>query len=241
MAGIVQQALATMSQAPLPEVYLIALAWMVIEGAGIALPIEPLMLLAGSLAAPPGKANLFIVVAVLAIGCLLGSSLAFLLGRRVGAASLTRVGRYVGLTEQRVAHMALWLRHRGPFGILMLRVAPVVRTYSSFVMGEAEMPFSVFALYTFIAEVIYSGVFVGLGYFLGRNYQTPLEYLSRFGVVGALALIAVALALWAAHRFGGSALSWRALERRFQRHHATLAAQASQADQAAVPQETHSA
>ncbi|HLY30093.1 MAG TPA: DedA family protein [Ktedonobacterales bacterium] len=232
MAGVVQQALATMSQAPLPAVYLIALAWMLIEGAGIALPIEPVMLLAGSLAVPPGKANLFIAVASLAIGCLLGSSLAFLIGRRLGTAPLTRVGRYVGLTEQRVAHMALWLRHRGPFGILVLRAAPVVRTYSSFVMGEAEMSFKVFAIYTIIAEVIYSAVFVALGYVLGRNYEAPLAYMQRFGLIGVILVIGVALALWAGHRFGGSAFSWRALERRFQRHHAALAAQPVAARQA---------
>jgi len=230
METILAQAISLMNHAPLPWVLVIAALWMALEAGGIGVPIEPVMLAVGSIATQgnpasvQGVVNLILGILAMCIGCLLGASVAYVIGQRIGAKAITRYGKWVGLTPERVDHIDLWLRHRGAIGVFLLRLTPMIRTYGSFVEGEAAIPFGVFAAGTLGGEAIYSGVWAILGYVLGANYEVPLHYLQQIGTPGILALIGVVLALILLHRYW-MFLSWRRLAQHFHEHEAEWAAQ----------------
>jgi membrane protein DedA with SNARE-associated domain len=216
---IVHSLLVTLAAVPPLAVYLIAAGWLGAESAGIGLPIEIMLLFVGSLASQ-GKVSAIGAILATSLGCLLFAALAYAIGRRAGTVAITRVGRFVGLNQVRADHIELWLRHRGALGVFIARETPMVRTYSSYIMGAAEIGVPAFLLGTFLGALIYNGVFIVLGNLLGADYERPLHALDQFGL-GGVALVAVAVALLLLlHHFWGR-LTLRRIAAHFHRHHAT--------------------
>jgi membrane protein DedA with SNARE-associated domain len=217
---IANSIIAFMGQVPAPLIYVIAGVWLGLESAGIGLPIEPMLLFVGSLAAQGAQTGINPLLAVLAtcVGCLVFSSVAYWIGKRAGTTAISRVGRYVGLTQARADHIELWLRHRGFLGVLIVRETPMLRTYGSFVMGAADVPLPAFLLGTLTGALVYCGAFIALGAKLGENYRVPLRYLDQFGEPGIVALLIIAVVLLVLHHFWGR-LSLRRLARHFHLHH----------------------
>ncbi|MGH2517876.1 MAG: DedA family protein, partial [Ktedonobacterales bacterium] len=194
-----------MSSIPLPLVFLIVAVWVGVESAGIGVPIEPMMLFAGSLAAqsrsPLVEAAVFIVCA--ALGCLVFASIAYEIGKRVGTTAITKVGRFIGLNQTRADHIELWLRHRGGVGVFIARETPMVRTFGSYIMGAADIPPATFALSTFGGSLVYCGIWIVLGNILGANYTQALGYIGKIGTPGILLVVGIALVVIVLHHFAG--------------------------------------
>jgi len=209
-----------------PLIYLIAAAWVGVESAGIGLPIEPMMLFTGSLAAQ-GKTSLVLTVLITAFGCLAFASLAYVIGRREGTGAIARFGRIVGLNQTRADHLELWLRHRGAAGVFIARVTPMVRTFGSYVMGAADIAATTFALSTLAGSLVYCGGWIVAGYLLGENYRAPLTFLQdHFSGGAVLILAAIALALVVLHHFLGR-LGLHRVALHFRRHAAQAASVAA--------------
>jgi membrane protein DedA with SNARE-associated domain len=213
----VSQLIAALGSVPLPVIYLIAAVWMGLESSGIGVPIEPVLLFLGSLAAQ-GSVNLPLMIVCASVGCLAGATLAYAIGRCVGMATVARFGRYVGLTQARIEHIDAWLRHRGSLGVFLLRLTPVIRTFGSFVVGEADIPIPVFVVGTLAGAVVYNGVWAILGNFLGANYRAPLHFLDQFGSRGVALAVVVVLVVVGLHHFWGR-LALRRMAVHFHRHH----------------------
>lgn len=240
MEQFVTNALNTLATVPLIVTFVLIAIWVGVESAGIGVPIEPAMLFLGSLAAKQGA----IAIAVIgtfcaALGCLVFSSVAYYIGQRVGTARITRVGKYVGLTEERAEHIELWLRHRGMLGVFIARETPMVRTYGSFVMGAAAVPRKKFLIGTALGALLYCGVFIALGTLLGNNYKAALDWMQKhFGTRDILMVWGVIILLFVAHHFWGR-LGLRRLKRHFHRH--TAAAKEAAPVSATAPAATPSA
>lgn len=191
MGQLITTLLQTLGGLPGPLIYLFVAVWVGMESAGIGVPIEPVMLFAGSLAAQPEHpiSGVVAIVATVA-GCLVFATVAYLIGARVGTKAIGRVGRFIGLTEERADHIEYWLRRRGFPGIVIARVIPVVRTFGSYVMGAADVPFPQFAVGTVVGSTVYCGFWILLGSVLGRHY---LDALAVFGRYQNYFLVAVAI------------------------------------------------
>lgn len=227
MEQFVTSALNTLAAVPLVITLVLVGVWVGLESAGIGVPIEPVMLFLGSLAAKEHA----IAIAVAgtfcaAAGCVAFSSLAYYIGQRLGTVAIARVGRYVGLTQERAEHIELWLRRRGALGVFIARETPMVRTYGSFVMGAAAVPKRKFLLGTSLGALLYCGIFIALGTLLGNNYKVALDWMQKhFGTRDILMVWGVIIVLVVAHHFWGR-LSLRRLAIHFRRHataHATAA------------------
>ena len=208
-----------MSSVPLPLVFVIVAVWVGVESAGIGVPIEPMMLFAGSLAAqsksPLVEVAIFIVGA--ALGCLIFAGMAYEIGKRVGTTAITKVGRFIGLNKTRADHIELWLRHRGGLGVFIARETPMVRTFGSYIMGAADIPPATFALSTLAGSLVYCGIWVVLGNILGANYAQALGYLGRIGTPGILIAVGVVLGVIVLHHFAGR-FGFHRIKRHYLRH-----------------------
>jgi membrane protein DedA with SNARE-associated domain len=216
MANLATHLIAAMSGVPVLLIYLLTAIWVGVESAGIGVPVEPVMLFVGSLAAQ-GQVNVGLVILATGLGCVVFGSLAYVVGLCVGTRAITRYGRFVGLTPARADHIELWLRHRGALGVFLVRLVPLVKTFSSFIAGVADIRYPVFAVGTFLGSLVYCGAWIVLGDVLGANYRKPLEYLDGLdgrGVAIALAIIAIVIVL---HHFWGR-LALRRLAIHFHRH-----------------------
>jgi membrane protein DedA with SNARE-associated domain len=215
----IQHVLQVMGEAPGWAVYGIIAVWVGLESSGIGVPIEPLMLFAGSLSVQAHTGvNLILAVVAASVGCLLFSTAAYIIGDRLGTQAIARVGRYVGLTQKRADHIELWLRHRGALGVFIARETPMVRTYGSFMMGAAEIGLPTFLLGTAVGSALYCGIVTAIGAALGENYAQAIGFFQQFGTIGVVVVIVALLVVLIIHHFWGR-LTLHRIARHFHRHH----------------------
>jgi membrane-associated protein len=218
MSQYVTSALDYLHSAPPLAVYGIIFLWMLVEGVGIGVPIEPMLLFVGALSARSDlveTALLFGLGAGIALlGTLTGASIGYLIGRGAGP-HLAQVGKYIGLTQERIDHMELWLRRRGFMGVFVARIIPLLRGFSPYVIGASRMAFPIFVAGTLAGAVVYETIWTGLGVYFGDNYQAALGYLDQFGYQGVAILVLAFLLyfvlhyLWAHLSFLRLAAHWR--------------------------------
>ena len=128
-----------------------------------------------------------------------------------GRPLVDKVGKYVLLTHKDLDRAEAWFARRGEPVVLFGRFVPLLRSFVSFAAGLGEMALVKFTIYTVIACAIWCTAICSLGYSLGSSYEHVLKAFSFAGyVVGALAVVAVAVVFW--HRLH-SYRSQRDLER----------------------------
>jgi membrane protein DedA with SNARE-associated domain len=141
--------------------------------------------------------ELALVIIVALLGELLGSAAGYAIGRYGGRTLVDRVGKYVLLTHKDLDRAEAWFARRGEPVVLFGRFIPLLRSFVSFAAGLGEMALVKFAVFTVIGCAVWCTALCSLGYALGSSYNHVLKAFSFAGyVLGALAVIAVALVIW---------------------------------------------
>lgn len=166
-----------------------------IEEAGIPLPLpgDTLILLAGSRAST-GQANPWIAMTLVVLATLSGSSLLYWVSRAGGMAVLVRVGRWLGLREERLDRVAGWYRRWTGPAIVFGRLVPGFRTPTTVASGTFRVPYLAFLCYTGVSAVIWSGLYLLVGALAQDAYEAAGERLPAPGPVGLLLLAFVVAA-----------------------------------------------
>jgi len=178
---------------------------MAIESACVPLPSEIIMPFAGYLAST-GRFSLWAVATAGAVGCNLGSTLAYAVGARGGRKLVERWGRFILLNPGDLDRADHFFQRYGGLAVLIARLLPVVRTFIALPAGIARMPMVPFQLYTFIGSWPWCYALAYAGFVLGQTWQTDPRlraFLHRFDIV-----MVVLLAL------GFAWLVWRHLRSR---------------------------
>ena len=163
---------------------------MLLESALIPFPSEVTML-AGGFYAAEGSLDLFWVTAAGVMGNMVGSWIAYAIGRKTGRAVLDRYGKYVLIRSHDVDKAEVWWDRYGEAATFFSRLLPVIRTFISLPAGIAKMPLGKFSIYTFLGVVPWTFGLAYLGLVLGDNWERVLNYfdLPTLLIAGALLLI----------------------------------------------------
>jgi membrane protein DedA with SNARE-associated domain len=143
---------------------------MALESAGIPIPSEIIMPLAGY-EAKLGHLNFWLVVLAGTLGNVVGAAVAYYIGRAGGRPLLLRYGKYILISHTELERAEHWFARYGQITVMISRVLPVVRTYFSFPAGAARMPFSRFVLYTFIGSLPWAIALAWVGVVLGEHHN----------------------------------------------------------------------
>ncbi len=150
------------------------------------------LMLCGAIAGA-GRAEL---VPLLLIGWLVsavGDSVTFLLGRRLGRPFLVRSGRGLGLTEERLAGVDRWFERYGPVAACFGRLLPLARPFGPFVAGASRLEYRRFLPWNVLGCLLFSLVFVGLGYVFYSSYDQLAETAGRVGILALVAVVAAVM------------------------------------------------
>ncbi|HEV2680191.1 MAG TPA: DedA family protein [Rhodanobacter sp.] len=142
--------------------YLGIVLLMGIESACIPLPSEVIMPFSGHLVFK-GALVLWIVVLAGAIGCVLGSLLAYAVGAWGGRRLVERYGKYPLVSRRDLDLADRWFREHGGIIVFVGRLLPVVRTFIAFPAGVARMPNWRLCLYTFLGSLIWCALLAWTG------------------------------------------------------------------------------
>jgi membrane protein DedA with SNARE-associated domain len=169
---------------------------MAIESACIPLPSEIIMPFSGYLVFT-GSLNLWGVSAAGAVGCVLGSLLAYGIGAWGGRPLVVRYGKYVLISHHDLDLADRWFQRHGDITIFLGRLLPVVRTFIAFPAGVARMNLGRFVFYTFVGSFLWCLGLAWIGKKLGENWNTLGVYFHRFdALIGAVIVLGVAWYVW---------------------------------------------
>jgi membrane protein DedA with SNARE-associated domain len=169
---------------------------MAIESACIPLPSEVIMPFSGSLVAS-GRFDLNLVAIAGAVGCLLGSYVAYFVGAYGGRRFLERYGRWVLIAPHELAAADRFFDRWGSPAVFLSRMLPVVRTFIAFPAGVARMRLMPFTVYTLAGSYIWCLALAYAGFKLGQHWKELGPYFHRFDTaIGLLLVIGAGLLLY---------------------------------------------
>lgn len=183
---------------------------MAIESACIPLPSEIIMPFSGYLVYT-GRFSLLAVATAGAIGCNVGSVVAYEIGYFGGRPLVERWGRYIFLSKRELDIADRFFERRGALAVLIARLLPVVRTFIALPAGIARMPRLKFHIYTFLGSWPWCFVLAYIGMRLGESWDKDPRlklWFHRFdAIILGVIIIAIVYFVWShvQHRVGREA------------------------------------
>jgi membrane protein DedA with SNARE-associated domain len=172
---------------------------MAIESACIPLPSEVIMPFSGYLVYT-GRFNLWWVAVAGAVGCVVGSLIAYWVGMYGGRPLIEKYGRYVLISHHDLDLADRWFARYGEVIVFASRLLPVIRTFIAFPAGVARMNLTRFVLYTFAGSLPWCLGLAYVGQLLGEQWDkndTLKTWFHRFDfVIGILGVLAVTWWVW---------------------------------------------
>ncbi len=176
---------------------------MVAESACVPIPSEATMLFAGFAVSAPVSSTahhhltLLGIVAAGVLGNLVGSWIAYGVGRAGRLELIERHGRWLHIKPAQIERADRWFARYGAPAIFFSRMLPIIRTFISLPAGVAKMPFARFTLLTLAGCVPWVLGLALAGEAVGSNWKDVrkgFEYVD-YAVV---ALVVVGAVYWVA-------------------------------------------
>ena len=169
---------------------------MTIESACIPLPSEVIMPFAGYLISI-GKMSLIGAATAGAVGCNVGSTVAYYVAAKGGRVALERWGKYVLISRAELERTDRFFARYGTITVFIGRLLPVVRTFIAFPAGLARMPMIKFQIYTFLGSWPWCFALAYAGYLLGARWDSDPTLRKLFHDFDAvIAVVVVAGFAW---------------------------------------------
>jgi membrane protein DedA with SNARE-associated domain len=181
--------------------YLAVLTLMILESACIPIPSEAVMLFGGALAGGLTVAgmhvhlNVVVVASAGAAGNLLGSLIAYAVGRWGGRTAIERWGGRVLVRPHDLDRAEAFFVRRGDLAVLIGRLVPVVRTFISLPAGIAQVPPVRFALLTVAGSLPWTFALALIGDAVASNWKS-IESDFTIATVVIAAIAAAAILRW---------------------------------------------
>ena len=142
------------------------------------------------------RLNFFWVGVAGVLGNVVGSWIAYAVGRKMGRSVLDRYGKYVLIRSHDIDKAEIWWEKHGDAATFFSRLLPVIRTFISLPAGIAKMPFGKFTLYTFLGVVPWTFALAWLGVVVEDNWESVLNYFDIPTLIIGVSLVVIAGAWW---------------------------------------------
>lgn len=166
-----------------------------LENAGVPVPGETILLIAGFFASR-GHFHIAIVMLVAATGAVIGDNIGFAIGHHYGRGILLRFGRFFFLTPKRLEHMENYFTRYGNKTVLVARFITGLRVFAALLAGASKMRWRVFLVYNIAGAILWSVVITTLGYLFGESLPLLLRWVGRSGTILLIVIIVVAVIVW---------------------------------------------
>jgi membrane protein DedA with SNARE-associated domain len=162
---------------------------------GLPIPDETLLVFCGYLISK-GKLNPVETFLAGVAGTWCGISLSYTIGRTFGIGVIHRFGKYLHITEERLAKVNHWFDKIGHWALFVGYFIAGVRHFTAIVAGISRLRFAYFAMYAWSGGVFWVASFLTLGYFLGERWKEVAELVHKYVLEGSLILIVAAAVVY---------------------------------------------
>lgn len=129
------------------------------------LPGDSLIFAAATFAAR-GALNPWALFILLSIAAVLGDTVNYWIGHRIGSKAYTGEVRWI--KKDHMERTTAFFDKHGGKAIFLARFVPIVRTFAPFVAGVGQMNYGFFLRWNVIGGITWVGIFTLLGYFFGN-------------------------------------------------------------------------
>jgi len=167
---------------------------------GIPFPAETTLTLSG-LEWANGAFKFLPLLIAAGIGNIIGSTIAYGIGRMLGRPAIVRYGQYVGITHERLDKADHLFHKFQRWVVIICKFFAGIRVLIPYMAGINEMNFVLFSILNAISTFLWVTFFVFLGKYVGiewlNHYKTIYRYLYPWGIVLLIiAGIAIGLRMW---------------------------------------------
>jgi len=185
-------------------VYLVLFTVVAAESSGLPVPGETSLIAAAILASQHQGLSIEIVIAVAALGAIIGDNIGYVLGRRAGRHLLTRDGRWMEHRRRFLVQGEAFFAKHGSKAVFLARWVPGLRVVGSWLAGANHMRWRTFLLWNALGGIAWAATIGLAAYLLGHVAATIVR---DFGLIGLSAVVLGVVAAFVVHR-------WRVRRRR---------------------------
>jgi membrane protein DedA with SNARE-associated domain len=168
--------------------YPVLFALVISESAGVPVPGET-ALIAGAVLASAGELQIEVVIALAALGAIVGDNIGYLIGRKGGRWVLERPGATQQRRLQALRSGERFFDRHGPKAVFFGRFVLGLRVWASWLAGATHMPWRSFLFWNACGGICWALGIGLLAYFLGHAAGNLVQTFGIFGLVAVLVLL----------------------------------------------------
>ncbi|HUH65341.1 MAG TPA: DedA family protein [Syntrophales bacterium] len=169
---------------------------------GLPIPDETLIAFAGFLVYESKLNYVYTFIACMAGTCA-GTTLGYVLGRTLGIRLIKRYSARLNVNPDHIGNARrLYIRY-GRFALVGGYFIPGVRHLTAILAGSSPMPYPAFAAFAYSGALLWTAVFINLGFFLGEKWHRVSAYSNRY-IIPFVLIVTLFLIM---------AVYWRAAEK----------------------------
>lgn len=161
---------------------------------GLVVPGESIVIVGGVIAGQ-GEIALIVLIGLVWTAAILGDTVSFFIGRRLGRGFVLRHGPRVKIDRARFEHVEAYFRRHGGKTIVIGRFIGLVRALAPFVAGSSGLPYRRFVPFSVIGCGLWATTFSVLGFVFYQSFDQVANVAGQatfgFGVTVAVVVGAV--------------------------------------------------
>jgi membrane protein DedA with SNARE-associated domain len=164
-----------------------------LDSAGVPFPSEIILPFAGYLVFH-GTLQYWPVIFYATIAALLGSSVDYCIGKKLGRSLITGQARLPYVPAAQLQKLQRWFDVHGSVAVALLRLVPGARVLISFPAGACKMKPIVYEAYTLLGCFTWNVTLVYLGLWLGSSWGIVTSFFRYLSIL--VVFIMIVFALW---------------------------------------------
>ncbi len=173
---------------------------------GLVAPGETVVI-AGGVIAGEGTISLLPLIAIVWVCAVLGDSVSFYIGRRLGRDFLEKHGPRVKITHERLEQVESYFDRHGGKTILIGRFIGLVRALAPFIAGSSGLAYRRFIPYSIVGTGLWAGIFCTLGFVFWRSFDR-VAHIAGQAIFGFGVTVAVIVGIVVAYKRRAEIKQW---------------------------------
>ncbi|MBU3102388.1 MULTISPECIES: VTT domain-containing protein [Clostridium] len=175
--------------------YIILFSSLVLELIAFPLPGELMLTYCGFLVYQ-SKMNWVIVILIATAGVISGITIAYFVGAKLGTRFFEKYGSYIHLGPAKIEKTSKWFESSGNKLLILAYFIPGVRHITGYFSGITKISYRRFALNSYFGALLWTTTFITLGKFLGPNWEKFHSYVSKYMIIGSLAMFLILIIVY---------------------------------------------
>lgn len=165
--------------------YIILIVSLMLELIIVPIPNEALMSYVGVLCYQ-GKMNLYLSIFCAGLGGILGVSISYWIGNKLGVPFFRKYGRYIHMGPEKMEKLSKWYEKYGKILLVFSFFIPGIRHVASIISGVIKLPFRSFMIFSYIGVFLWVGTLISLGDVLGPQWDKYQGEIKKWLVLASI-------------------------------------------------------